>query len=37
MLSFAKDSQTATQFMDFLASPQARRFYEEYGWSITEE
>lgn len=37
MLSFAKDSQIATQFMDFLASPQARRFYEEYGWSITEE
>ena len=37
MLSFAKDSEAATQFMDFLASPQARRFYEEYGWSITEE
>ncbi len=37
MLSFANDSQNATQFMDFLASPPARRFYEEYGWSIAEE
>ena len=37
MLSFARDSQIATQFMDFLASSEARRFYEEYGWSIAEE
>ena len=29
--------KAATQFMDILASPQARRFYEEYGWSIAEE
>ncbi len=37
LLSFSKEPQAATQFMDFLASPEARRFYEEYGWSITEE
>ncbi len=37
LLSFSKEPQAATQFMDFLTSPEARRFYEEYGWSITEE
>jgi len=36
LLSFAKNTEAATQFMDFLASPESRRFYEEYGWSITE-
>jgi len=37
MLSFTRDSETATKFMDFLASPEARRFYEEYGWRLTED
>ena len=37
MLSFAKDSEDAIQFMDFLISPEARRFYEQYGWKITED
>jgi molybdate transport system substrate-binding protein len=34
LLSFAKGTEAATQFMDFLASPQAREFYKEYGWVI---
>jgi accessory colonization factor AcfC len=37
MLSFAKNSEAATQFMDFLASPESRQFYKEYGWSIIED
>jgi molybdate transport system substrate-binding protein len=36
LLSFAKGTEAATQFMDFLASPQAREFYKEYGWVIKE-
>jgi molybdate transport system substrate-binding protein len=36
MLSFAKETETATQFMDFLASPLSREFYKEYGWIIPE-
>ena len=34
MLSFAKQTEVAMQFMDFLASPESRQFYKEYGWSI---
>ena len=34
MLSFAKQTEAARQFMDFLASPESRQFYKEYGWSI---
>ena len=34
MLSFAKDTDTAIDFMDFLASPQSQQFYEKYGWWV---
>lgn len=34
MLSFAKDTEAAEQFMDFLASPQSQAFYEKYGWWV---
>jgi len=34
LLSFAKQPEVAKRFMDFLASPEARQFYVEYGWSI---
>lgn len=34
MLSFAKDTEAAKQFMDFLASAPSRKFYAEYGWAI---
>jgi accessory colonization factor AcfC len=34
MLSFAKDTESARKFMDFLTTPEARAFYEEYGWVI---
>ncbi len=37
MLSFAKQTKVATQFMDFLVSPESRQFYKEYGWSIPED
>lgn len=36
MLSFAKETEAAKQFMDFLASSQSREFYKEYGWVIPE-
>lgn len=32
LLSFSKQPEAATKFMDFLASSEARSFYEEYGW-----
>ena len=35
MLSFTKEPDLAKQFMDFLASAQAGKFYEEYWW-VTE-
>ena len=34
MLSFAKDTEAAKQFMDFLASPESRKFYVEFGWTV---
>jgi ABC-type molybdate transport system substrate-binding protein len=34
LLSFAKQTEAAKQFMDFLASPQARAFYKAYGWVV---
>ncbi len=37
MLSFARQPAQAEQFMDFLASPESRRFYREYGWVVPEE
>lgn len=37
LLSFAKQPEAAKQFMDFLASPQARAFYKEYGWVVPKE
>ncbi len=37
MLSFAKQTETARQFMNFLASGESRQFYKEYGWSIIED
>jgi len=36
MLSFAKDKAAATAFMDFLASPDSRKCYAEYGWRLPE-
>ena len=36
LLSFSKEPEAATQFMNFLASPDSRKFYKEYGWAITE-
>ncbi len=33
----ARACKAATQFMDFLVSPEARRFYEKYGWCVAEE
>ena len=36
MLSFAKDTEAARKFMDFLTTPEARAFYEEYGWIVSE-
>jgi accessory colonization factor AcfC len=37
MLSFVKETEAATQFMDFLASAESRAFYKEYGWEIPAE
>jgi accessory colonization factor AcfC len=36
MLSFAKDTEAARKFMDFLTTPQARAFYKEYGWVVSD-
>ncbi len=36
MLSFAKDTESARKFMDFLTTPEARAFYEEYGWVVSD-
>ncbi len=36
MLSFAKDTESARKFMDFLTTPEARAFYEEYGWIVSD-
>jgi len=32
LLSFSKEPEAAKQFMNFLASPESRAFYEEHGW-----
>ncbi len=32
MLKFSKDPATAEKFMDFLASPESRKFYLQHGW-----
>jgi len=34
MLSFATNTEAAEEFMDFLASGEARAFYKEYGWVV---
>jgi accessory colonization factor AcfC len=34
MLSFAKETEAAREFMDFLTSAEARGFYKEYGWVV---
>jgi accessory colonization factor AcfC len=36
LLSFSKEPEAAKQFMDFLASSESRKFYEEYGWVTAE-
>lgn len=36
MLSFAKDPELAKDFMNFLASPDAQKFYIELGWVVPE-
>ncbi len=37
LLSFAKKTEAAKQFMDFLTSPEAREFYKKYGWVTPED
>lgn len=37
LLSFAKQPEVAKRFMNFLASPESRQFYKEYGWSFAED
>jgi accessory colonization factor AcfC len=37
LLSFARQPAQAEQFMHFLASPESRRFYREYGWIVPDE
>ncbi|MDK1032722.1 MAG: substrate-binding domain-containing protein, partial [Planctomycetia bacterium] len=32
LLSFAREPEAATQFMDFLTTDEARACYEKYGW-----
>lgn len=32
LLSFSKEPEAATQFMEFLATPEARQFYLDLGW-----
>ena len=34
LLSFAKQPEAARRFMDFLASPEARSGYEQFGWVL---
>jgi molybdate transport system substrate-binding protein len=36
LLSFSKNPQAATNFMDFLTTPPARAFYQEFGWVLPE-
>ena len=36
-LSFSKEPEAATKFMDFLASSDSRQFYKEFGWTIPED
>ena len=36
LLSFSKEPEAAKKFMNFLASPDSRKFYKEYGWVISE-
>jgi len=36
MLSFAKNTEEARRFMDFLTSREARQCYKKYGWEILE-
>jgi len=36
LLSFSKEPEAATEFMNFLASPDSRKFYKEYGWAISD-
>jgi accessory colonization factor AcfC len=36
MLSFARETEAAREFMDFLTTPEARAFYEEYGWVVED-
>jgi molybdate transport system substrate-binding protein len=37
LLSFAKNIEAAKQFMDFLASSEARQLYKTFGWVIMED
>jgi accessory colonization factor AcfC len=34
LLSFSRQPELARQFMDFLTTPEARRFYQTYGWVV---
>ncbi len=34
LLKFTSNPEAATQFMEFLASPESRAFYEKYGWVL---
>lgn len=37
LLSFARQTEAAKQFMDFLTTPEARAFYKEHGWVIPKD
>jgi len=37
MLSFAKNIEPARKFMDFLTTPEARAFYQEFGWVVEDD
>ncbi len=34
LLSFAKEPEAATRFMDFLVTPESRACYKEFGWAV---
>ena len=37
LLSFSKEPEAATRFMDFLTTPEARHFYKKYGWVVRKK
>ena len=37
MLSFAKNIESARKLMNFLTTPEARAFYQEFGWVLEDD